>query len=81
MVTYSFYIFLSHMKLLRGVLKGFIFHSLLCLLNNLKPCFKGDEGIMGDHTQACVAAGPGSVRHARGVWDLLLTFLEVSFKL
>ena len=40
------------MELLGDVLKGLYISLSLCLLNNLKPCFKGVEGILGNHTRA-----------------------------
>ena len=45
------FLLLSHMQLLGGVLKVLYVLLSLCLLNNLKPYFKGVEGDLGYHTR------------------------------
>jgi len=83
--THSPYLFLllSHIELLGAVLKGLYIPLSLWLLNNLKPCFKGVEGVldyyMHAHTVAClpVRSGLGVRRPAAS----LLIFWRIFFEL
>jgi len=44
-----FFLFVVSYGIFEDVLKGLYISFSLCLLNNLKPCFKGIEGVLGYH--------------------------------